>query len=94
MRPVTVACPRLLDEHDICEKDLQVTIGGDFGEEYLEEITGTCNHEFTEEENEAILTAAIVEVCDRARDQAEYRAEAAFDTIEERDMYQRDMRGE
>jgi len=75
MKPVTVACPRLLDEHAICEKDLQVTIGGDFGEEYLEEITGTCNHEFTEEENEAILMAAIVEVCDRERGRLEYTYE-------------------
>lgn len=68
MKPVTVPCPRLLDEHAICEKDLQVTIGGDFGDEYIDEITGTCDHEFTEEELEDILMAAIRELCEREID--------------------------
>jgi hypothetical protein len=75
MKPVTVACPRLLDEHAICEADLQVTIDGDFGDEYIEEITGTCRHEFTEEETDTILMAAIREVCERAAGWLEYTYE-------------------
>lgn len=72
MKPVLVACPRLLDEHAVCEADLAVTIGGDFGEEYLDEITGTCGHEFTEEELEEILMNAIEAVCDRHNDRLDY----------------------
>lgn len=72
MKPVTVPCPRLLDEHVSCESELQVTIDGGFGDENIEEITGTCDHEFTEEELDVILMAAIREVCEREMDRYEY----------------------
>ncbi len=94
MKPVTVPCPRLLDEHVACEATLQVTIDGEFGDEWIDEITSECPHTFTEEEREAILMKAILEVCDRENDRLEYAADAAFDTLEERDMHERDMRGE
>ena len=90
-----LTCPVLNDEREICGSWVVVTLAGDRrdGSVWIEDYFPECEHDLDDlspAEQEQMLQRAIEESAWKAEDQMESR----FDTREDRDWFNRDMRGE
>ena len=93
--PVVTGNGEHVGEDQPCEATVLVSLEGDWrtGEVWIADYEPECDHEYedlTTGQQERMLEAAIED----SRWKAEEQMQARFDTREERDFFERDMRGE